>query len=315
MVRNTIRPYYPRHGHDGKRAFTKIMGIFNLDLNDSVEDANYTACVPYLNNCIENILNMENVSAPIEMSNESIGYPQYVTVSYTLLFKIVSVTIALIIFIVGFVGNILVVLVVSRTKSMHTTTNCYLLSLSVADCLVLLSATLPAVPEPFYQVNEWPWGHVMCSLLVFLQYLGVDASALSITAFTAERYIAICHPMKAQRMCTVQRAMKIIAGIWIFTVLYTVPWLGLATTKANPRKGTDECTFRLKRTQYLSYYMTDLIAFYVIPLIVAACLYGLIARILFSTNISKTSGRKCKQNGQCRVKKNSSSRKQVSTFK
>ncbi|XP_021358028.1 thyrotropin-releasing hormone receptor-like [Mizuhopecten yessoensis] len=194
---------------------------------------------------------------------------------------------------------------------MHTPTNCYLLSLSVADCLVLLSATLPAVPEPFFQVNEWPWGQAMCSILIFLQYLGVDASALSMTAFTVERYIAICHPMKAQRMCTVKRAMKITAGIWIFTLMYTAPWLGLTMTRRHPKSGIVQCTYRLKRNQYLFYYMTDLIAFYVLPLIIAACLYGLIARILFSTNISKTPGGKYKENGKYRVKKNTSSRKQV----
>jgi len=245
--------------------------------------------------------------------NKSDFQNQQTMVYYTILFKIVSVTINLIIFIVGFIGNILVVVVVCRTKSMHTPTNCYLISLSVADCLVLLSATLPAVPEPFYQVDEWPWGRAMCSILIFLQYLGVDASSLSITAFTVERYIAICHPMKAQRMCTVKRATRIIMGIWIFTILYCAPWLGLTrVVRKSPTR--EACTFRLKREQYQYYYMTDLIAFYIIPLLIAALLYALIAKILFSTNISKTSGGKCKENGQCKVKKTTSSRKQVCQF-
>ncbi|XP_069114462.1 thyrotropin-releasing hormone receptor-like [Argopecten irradians] len=285
-----------------------------FELNDSVLelDANISTCGPSEAGCLDTLLPMENSSVIFGIANNGSGISSEPTTNnYTLLFKTVSVTIAIIIFIVGFVGNILVVLVVWRTKSMHTPTNCYLLSLSVADCLVLLSATLPAVPEPFYQVNEWPWGHVMCSILIFLQYLGVDASALSMTAFTVERYIAICHPMKAQRMCTVKRAMKITAGIWIFTIMYTAPWLGLTMTRRDPRSGIEKCTYRLKRNQYLFYYMTDLIAFYVLPLIIAACLYGLIARILFSTNISKTPGGKYKENGQYRVKKNTSSRKQV----
>ena len=44
----------------------------------------------------------------------------------------------------------------------------------------------------------WVWGSVGCSSLVFCQFLAMNASALSLTAFTIERYIAICHPMKAQ---------------------------------------------------------------------------------------------------------------------
>jgi thyrotropin-releasing hormone receptor len=54
----------------------------------------------------------------------------------------------------------------------------------IADILVLLSATLPGIPEPFFERQRWPWGRAMCSILIFLQYLGVDASSLSITAFT-----------------------------------------------------------------------------------------------------------------------------------
>ena len=42
------------------------------------------------------------------------------------------------------------------------------------------------------------WGRLGCSLMVYCQFLAMNASALSLTAFTVERYIAICHPMKAQ---------------------------------------------------------------------------------------------------------------------
>jgi thyrotropin-releasing hormone receptor len=88
----------------------------------------------------------------------------------------------------------------------------------LADLLLLLSAALPATAQPFYIRDEWPWGHALCSLVVFVQYLGANASALSITAFTIERYIAICHPMKAQIMCTTERAKKIIIALWCFAV-------------------------------------------------------------------------------------------------
>jgi len=66
---------------------------------------------------------------------------------------------------------------------------------------------------------------------VFTQYLGVNVSSLSITAFTVERYIAICHPMRAQTMCTVSRAKRIIIVLWLFGVLYCAPWLGLVNTR------------------------------------------------------------------------------------
>lgn len=209
--------------------------------------------------------------------------------NYAMLYRTISVVINVIIFLVGITGNTLVIVVVSRTRSMRTPTNCYLMSLALADCLVLLSATLPAIPETFFQIDEWPFGEVMCSLLVFLQYLGVDASSLSITAFTIERYVAICHPLRSQTVCTVKRAKRIIAGIWLFSILYCSPWLGLTVLKQVPRQHTivDQCDVRLKRQQYLVYYMTDFIIFYIIPLLIAAVLYSLIARILFKSRLTQ----------------------------
>ena len=209
-----------------------------------------------------------------------------VPIYYSALFRWIAAPLGAIIFTVGICGNILVVIVIAQTKFMRTTTNCYLVSLAIADCIVLLSATLPSIPEPFFQIDEWPFGRVMCSMLVFLQYVGVNASSLSITAFTVERYIAICFPIKAQTLCTISRAKRIIICLWIFTTLYCCPWLGLTEIRVDRQvvRNVEKCVFRLKRQSYLVYYMTDLIIFYVIPFLLAAVLYFLIGRILFFNN-------------------------------
>ena len=44
------------------------------------------------------------------------------------------------VFLVGLVGNLVVVVTVRGTKSLHTTTNCYLLSLALADLITLVSS-------------------------------------------------------------------------------------------------------------------------------------------------------------------------------
>ena len=56
----------------------------------------------------------------------------------------------------------------------------------------LTSSNLPVLGD------KWLWGPVGCSVLVYSQFLAMNASALFLSAFTVERYIAICHPMKAQ---------------------------------------------------------------------------------------------------------------------
>uniref|UniRef100_A0A672LCC9 Thyrotropin-releasing hormone receptor n=1 Tax=Sinocyclocheilus grahami TaxID=75366 RepID=A0A672LCC9_SINGR len=66
-------------------------------------------------------------------------------------------------------------------------------SLAVADLTVLLAAGLPNISEV---VASWIHGYAGCICITYLQYLGINVSFCSITAFTIERYIAICHSIK-----------------------------------------------------------------------------------------------------------------------
>ncbi|XP_077429275.1 thyrotropin-releasing hormone receptor [Vanacampus margaritifer] len=194
--------------------------------------------------------------------------------------QVVTIFLTLLICGVGIAGNIMVVLVVLRTKHMVTPTNCYLVSLAVADLIVLLTAGLPNISDV---VAFWIYGYTGCLCITYLQYLGINVSSCSITAFTIERYIAICHSIKAQFLCTVSRAKRIITGVWVFTSLYCIMWFFLVdideTVYSNGLVVT--CGYRVSRSLYMPIYFLDFTLFYVIPLMVATVLYGLIARILF----------------------------------
>ena len=246
-------------------------------------------------------------------NGSSLGPPSYYSIPY----RIVGCFFVSLIFLVGLVGNMMVVIVVARTSSMHTPTNCYLVSLAVADVLVLISATLPTIYEFFLIIDQCIIGKVGCAIMVFLQYLGINASSLSITAFTIERYIAICHPIKSQTMCTVKRAKRIILSLWAFSIAYNSPWLGLTTTiKRQFSDGTtiEACTFKLQRSSYLTIYMADLVIFYICPLIMTCILYGLIARILFRSTIPSTPGKANGINSTHKSRSVTSSRVQVGIF-
>ncbi|XP_030069107.1 thyrotropin-releasing hormone receptor-like [Microcaecilia unicolor] len=198
----------------------------------------------------------------------------------TLEFQVVTIFLVLLICGVGIGGNIMVVLVVLRSRHMMTPTNCYLVSLAIADLIVLLAAGLPNISEV---VASWVYGYIGCLCITYLQYLGINISACSITAFTIERYIAICHSIKAQFICTVSRAKKIIAFVWMFTSVHCVMWFFLVDTKEVKFSDGVQviCDYRVSRNLYMPIYFLDFTIFYVIPLVLATILYGLIARILF----------------------------------
>ncbi|XP_076334640.1 thyrotropin-releasing hormone receptor-like [Tachypleus tridentatus] len=245
----------------------------------------------------------------VDVLNETTNITDYAAPKYySLNYRIVGTIFQGIIFVVGIIGNIMVVIVVTKTRSMHTPTNCYLVSLSLADLMVLVASVPNEVLSYYLLGDEWIWGRVGCAIFIFLQYLGINASSLSITAFTVERYIAICHPMKAQMICTVNRAKKIIIGVWVVACSYCSPWLFL--TKTVPifykgHKNMETCTFALSREHYLGYFFADLVLFYVFPLLLSCVLYGLIARILFTSDLNKGFGSRNHSDTASDWKKNS----------
>ncbi|XP_068937055.1 thyrotropin-releasing hormone receptor [Petaurus breviceps papuanus] len=196
-------------------------------------------------------------------------------------YQVVTILLVLVICGLGIIGNIMVVLVVMRTKHMRTPTNCYLVSLAVADLMVLVAAGLPNITDSLY--GSWVYGYVGCLCITYLQYLGINASSCSITAFTIERYIAICHPIKAQFLCTFSRAKKIIIFVWAFTSIYCMLWFFLLDLNMVTYKDATvvSCGYKVSRNYYSPIYLMDFGIFYVVPMILATVLYGLIARILF----------------------------------
>ncbi|XP_045901073.1 thyrotropin-releasing hormone receptor [Micropterus dolomieu] len=225
-------------------------------------------------------LTMDNMTVENDTSvqdNQTLG----VWTDYTVEYKVVSVFLVSLICGVGIVGNVMIILVVLTTKHMRTPTNCYLVSLAAADLMVLTAAGLPNITDAL--CGQWVFGYVGCLGITYFQYLGINASSCSITAFTVERYIAICHPIKAQFLCTLSRAKKIIMLVWALTSVYCVMWLFLSdTTKlAYDNVVLLSCAYKVSRSHYLPIYFTDFAVFYVLPLMLATVMYGLIARILF----------------------------------
>ncbi|EUB57501.1 Thyrotropin-releasing hormone receptor [Echinococcus granulosus] len=214
---------------------------------------------------------------------------QYINLSvrpaiyYSLPYRLLGTIAATLILIVGLSGNLLVITVITWSSKMRSPTNCYLVSLSFSDMLFLLHATAPFIWELYVMIGQWTLGTHACRIIVAMQYLCVDTSALSMAAFSVERWVAICHPMRAQTLCTVNRALKIIAGIWIFCAAYNCVWLfTLDTQVVEYVYGTYRtCTYKFSRMRYSTVYLLDFILFYTLPLGLIFVMYTQITLRLF----------------------------------
>ncbi|KAK3738027.1 hypothetical protein RRG08_067194, partial [Elysia crispata] len=112
-----------------------------------------------------------------------------------------------IIFITGIIGNVCTCVVIVKNKYMRTVTNYYLFNLSVSDLLLLIIG----LPHETYDTwHSYPYllGETFCRLRYLASETSGYVSILTITAFTVERYMAICHPIRCPTQVRVPSVTK-----------------------------------------------------------------------------------------------------------
>lgn len=87
------------------------------------------------------------------LASNGIHTPSYILISFGFFNALL--------FLIGVVGNIMVIFVVIRVREMRTSINYCFVNLSVADLLVLLICQPSAMVE-FYGEDRWFLGDVMC---------------------------------------------------------------------------------------------------------------------------------------------------------
>ncbi|KAM7363369.1 pyrokinin 1 receptor [Cochliomyia hominivorax] len=192
---------------------------------------------------------------------------------------VIPVTIIyVLIFITGVIGNIITCIVIKKNRSMHTATNYYLFSLAISDFLLLLSG----VPQEIYMTwSKYPYvfGEYFCVGRGILAETSANATVLTITAFTVERYVAICHPFFSQAISKLSRAIRTIVLIWLISILTAVPQalqFGLTPHK-------DKCV--VVRTIIKHSFQLSTYIFFFAPMSIIFVLYLLIGLHLYRANV------------------------------
>ncbi|XP_003436383.2 phe13-bombesin receptor [Anopheles gambiae] len=175
------------------------------------------------------------------------------------------------IFVAGIVGNLSICVVIAKNKSMHTATNYYLFNLAVSDFLLLLFG----MPQELYGTWNpfaYPFNQIACIIMGLLSETAANATVLTITSFTVERYIAICHPFRSHTMSKLSRAIKFVIVIWLVA-------FGLATPQALQFGVVETNTTRLctiKNEHFSHAFEVSSFLFFVGPMTLIAVLYVLI---------------------------------------
>lgn len=119
------------------------------------------------------------------------------------------------------VGNMLVCIAIATEKSLKPVQNWFIASLAVSDFLIGL------VIMPFSLARElmgyWMFGQVWCDVHAALDVLLCTASINSLFLISLDRYWSITQAVKYLKKRTPSRAAFMIAFVWVFSALVSLP--------------------------------------------------------------------------------------------
>ncbi|XP_068594022.1 C-X-C chemokine receptor type 4b [Cebidichthys violaceus] len=138
--------------------------------------------------------------------------------------KIFLPTVYGIIFILGIIGNGLVVVVMGYQKKVKTMTDKYRLHLSVADLLFVLTLPFWAVDA----VKTWYFGEFLCVSVHMIYTVNLYSSVLILAFISLDRYLAVVRATNSQATRKLLANKVIYVGVWLPAAVLTVPDLVFA---------------------------------------------------------------------------------------
>lgn len=128
-------------------------------------------------------------------------------------------TLYAIFFVLGFLGNSLVMWVIFCGVQLRSMTDVCLLNLAVAD--LLLVCTLPFLAHQAR--DQWLFGDAMCKMVLGLYHIVFYCGIFFISLMSIDRYLAIVHAVYAMRVRTRSFGMIAATVTWVAGFLASFP--------------------------------------------------------------------------------------------
>ncbi|KAK6759831.1 hypothetical protein RB195_021413 [Necator americanus] len=181
---------------------------------------------------LDQVANFANLTLFIYNSNSTATYSEISDTSIPYTLKLLLSVLFILVGCIGFVGNVLTVLVIYKTASLHSHTNYFLASLAISDlCLIIVGV-------PFDLFHLWrkdrpPAITGYCAFMSTSISLFTFASILTIVSLTAERFVAICYPFSHRALFDKRRVIYLIYLIWIIAFFPSL-YIGLQFKRVVP---------------------------------------------------------------------------------
>ncbi|XP_066945661.1 tachykinin-like peptides receptor 86C isoform X2 [Macrobrachium rosenbergii] len=189
------------------------------------------------------------------------------------------------------VGNVVVIRIVLGNQRMRTTTNYFLVNLSVADLfMTLFNCVFNFV---FMLKSHWAFGSVYCTISQFVAHASLAASVFTLAVISFDRFLNVMRPLKPRMSKCVCRMLLCV--IWVVAASIAAPILPYATTIHTLRGERTICVIKwpdglapLSLIDY-AYNVVILAVTYVVPMTAMIICYAVIGCKLCDPAADKTS--------------------------
>ena len=186
------------------------------------------------------------------------------------------------------IGNLFLIVMILKTwrRAKRQVTMYFILNLAICD---LLSA---ALHQPMRLVDIVFDDGIVADATLYCKITGFCSALIggvafhSITAISIDRYVLICHPMKARSLLTVHRAKITLCIIWISTCLFMIPlpilFTSVVNLRLNEERNSSFCLIDIvsDKTDARIYFYGLFLMYFVIPLFIITICYSRVFYVL-----------------------------------
>uniref|UniRef100_H3B845 G-protein coupled receptors family 1 profile domain-containing protein n=1 Tax=Latimeria chalumnae TaxID=7897 RepID=H3B845_LATCH len=133
------------------------------------------------------------------------------------------------IFLIGLIGNGMVMGVLLKFKHTLTVTDIYLLYLAVADILMVVALPFWAVEA----VHWWIFGTATCKVIGSVFKINLYSGILFLGCIIFERYLSTVHAVQMYQKCKPCSIHLSCFAIWVFCFLLTIPGMMICTNSSS----------------------------------------------------------------------------------
>ncbi|EMP23680.1 Putative G-protein coupled receptor 25 [Chelonia mydas] len=124
-------------------------------------------------------------------------------------------------FFVGFMGNLLVIVLMAKKKGSKRLVDTFVLNLAVADLVFVCTLPLWAVSAAYD--NKWYFGEGMCKFSSFIISVNRSSSILFLMGMSVERYLVVMKRVDSKSTGTKNCLIIACGCIWAVSLLLGIP--------------------------------------------------------------------------------------------